>query len=88
LNGGQIPVTWRVDFFGYLQPNDDLALSKASVTVREKRSEVAPDGSLRIGYARNVVSVEADDGDAALAGVKAALGPKAAECSEWHVAPA
>ena len=87
--GGQVvPVAWQVDFFGYLQPNDDLALSKALVVVRGKRSEVGPDGSMRAGYARNVVSVEADDGDAALAQVKAALGPTAAECSEWHVNPA
>jgi hypothetical protein len=88
LNGEEIPVLWRVDFFGYLHPSDDLALSKASVAIRDKRSEVGPDGSMRTGYARNVVSVEADDGDAALAQVKAALGPKAAECSEWHVGPA
>jgi hypothetical protein len=43
---------------------------------------------MRAGHARNVMSVEAYGSDAAVAQVKAALGPKVAECAEWHVEPA
>lgn len=88
LNGEEVPWRWRVDFFGYLEPGDDLALSKAGILVEDKRSEVAADGSIRTGLARNVVLVEADTGNAAVAMVKDALRAPADEYAEWHYAPA
>jgi hypothetical protein len=38
-------------------------------------SEIGPNGEMRPGYAHNVVTVEADTSDAAVAAVKGALGP-------------
>jgi hypothetical protein len=77
-----------VDFFGYLVEADNIALSKASIFFEARRSELGPNGEVRTGYARNVVTVEAEGGDAAIAKVQDALGPEASECSEWHTSPA
>lgn len=88
LDGDEIPVHWRIDFFGYLMDVDHARLSGASISYLSGKSERGPKGEIRTGHARNVVSLEADDGGAALAQVKTALGPKASGCSEWHVSPA
>jgi hypothetical protein len=78
---------WRVDFYGYLMDVDHVRLSKAGVVYTDGHTEIGPNGQLRPGHARNHVSVEADSADAAIEAVKAALGPQASECSEWHAHP-
>jgi hypothetical protein len=84
-DGQEIPPRWRVDFFGHLMDVDHVHLSKAGIFYVSGASEVGPNGEIRPGYARNVVTVEADTEEAAVAAVKAALGPKTDEFSEWHV---
>jgi hypothetical protein len=88
LDGEEIPYRWRVDFHGYLMDADHTSLSRAGIFYENGRSEIGPDGVFRSGIARNVVTLEADDGDGAIEKVRDALGPIASECSEWHVYPA
>ncbi len=87
-NGAEIPWRWRVDFFGYLMDVDHVRLSEASIVYEDGRSEIGPGGTFRSGLARNVVTLEAEDGETAIAVVQAALGPTASKCSEWNVEPA
>jgi hypothetical protein len=88
LDGQEIPVHWRVDFFGRLMDVDHVRLSEASISYLSGGSEVGPGGEIRTGLARNVVGLEAADGNDAIAQVRDALGPQASQCSEWHVSPA
>ena len=86
--GEEIPWQWRVDFHGYLMGEDHARLSAAGIFYAGGRSEISPQGTLREGYARHDVTVDAEAGEAAVEAVKTALGAKADECSEWHVRPA
>jgi hypothetical protein len=86
--GQEIPWRWRVDFFGHLLDLDHLHLSQASIFYERGHSEIGPGGEVRPGYARNIVTLDAWDEDAAIEKVKEALGPTADACAEWHVNPA
>lgn len=88
LDGQEIPVRWRVDFFGRLMDVDHVRLSKASISYLSGGSEMGPNGEIRTGLARNVVGLEAADSDDAIAKVQDTLGPQASACSEWHASPA
>ncbi|HEY3959904.1 MAG TPA: hypothetical protein VGL68_05265 [Solirubrobacteraceae bacterium] len=88
LDGREIPVRWRVDFFGRLMDVDHVRLSKASISYLGGGSEMGPNGEIRTGLARNVVGLDAADSDDAIAKVQDALGPQASACSEWHASSA
>jgi hypothetical protein len=71
--GQEIPPRWRVDFFGRLMDGDREHLSDAGIVYVSGGSEIGPNGEMRPGLARNVVTAEADTEEDALAVVKGAL---------------
>jgi hypothetical protein len=87
VNGKPYPSQWKVGFVGELLDADFERLAAAGVEWREGGSGVGAGNVLRAGRAQHVVTLEADDGQAAVDAVREALGPRSTQIYEWTYDP-